>query len=262
MNHRPFQPLPSVPVPTASDNDIVLDFGKIFGILKRGWWLITGLGLAGALAAAVIVLNVEPTYRAYAQLLMGQANRPGGALGVLMQDLNLDDDAITGEIAVINSGLVLSKVSARLDLASRPEFNPALRPPEPEPSFLARLSNQAVDQLKGILGVTPPEIAEQEAGGTGAAIDEIETAARIGRASLGDQADYVDQLKRGLQIGRVGNSNLVNVRFELDGPSSCGSGSKCRGRRLPRRSARSKVPRPAPGDRGPGSPPERNAGTA
>lgn len=216
MNHRSFHPLPPPPGSASSEGDTVLDFGKIFQILRQGWWIIAGLGFTGALLAAVLVLQVEPTYSAKAQLLMGQNNRPGGTLGALMQDLNLDDDAITGEMAIINSGRVLSQVTRKLDLVSQPEFNAALRPPEPEPGLIARLSDQGVELLKSVIGVGPTAVDASGAEGdeTGELTpDVIETTARVGKESLGDQADYVDQLKRGLRVRRVGNSNLVDVQF-------------------------------------------------
>lgn len=214
MNKRSFQPLPPAAPAATPDGDIVLDFGRILAILRQGWWIIAGTGFAGALIGAIMVLRVEPTYSATAQLLMGQKSRAEGPLGALMQDLRLDDDAISGEIAIITSGRTLAKVSARLDLARRPEFNAALRPPEPEAPLPVRLADWGVDLLKRIIGAGQPPGATPETGGADVSGDPITSAARIGTESLGDQADYVGELMRGLSVRQVGNTNLVDVRFK------------------------------------------------
>lgn len=191
---------------------MVIDLGRIFGLLRRGWWIMAGTGFAGALIAAVLVLQVDPTYSAKAQLLMGRADRSDDVLGALIQDRNIDDDAIAGEIAIITSGRLLAKVTDRLDLATRPEFNAALRPPEPPPSLPVRLADEAVEVLKRFLGIAasqPPSTdAERQS-----SVDPISTAAQIGRQELGDQADFVDALSANLRVGQVGKTNLVDVRY-------------------------------------------------
>ncbi|MDO6587027.1 polysaccharide biosynthesis tyrosine autokinase [Salipiger sp. 1_MG-2023] len=189
----------------------MIDFGSIFRILKRGWWIISATSFAGALIAAIIVLEVEPTYAAKAQILMGQSNRADGVLGALIQDLKIDDDAIAGEIAIINSGRLLSKVSERLQLETRPEFNTALRPPEPDPSLLVQLADAAVEALKRVLGVAPPDMGDAEAGGE--TTDPVLLAARTGRELLGEEADFVGEMKTNLSVRQVGNTNLVDIQF-------------------------------------------------
>lgn len=213
MKNRSFQPLSISSEPPTADNDIVLDFTKIFGILRRGWWVFMGTGLIGAVIAALLVLQVEPTYSAKAQLLIGQNSRSEGGLGALLQDLNVDDDAIASEIAILTSGRILSKISARLNLASRSEFNIALRPPEPEASLPVRLADQAVDMLKQFIGVDPQDTMPNGPTDADLGLDPIAAEARIGRDALGAQAGFVDELRRGFRVSQVGNTNLVDVWF-------------------------------------------------
>lgn len=209
MNRAPSQHLLQ-DFSSASGDDTVIDFGRVLGILRRGWWIMAAAAFLGALVSAIFVLQIEPTFYGRAQLLMGQSDRSDSALSALIQDLNIDDDAIAGEIAIIKSGELLAKVAERLDLASRPEFNEALRPPQPPPSLPVRLADGAVDILKSLLGIAPPDNSE----GTGpASTDPISTAAKIGKDKLGAQADYVGKLSANLNVRQVGTTNLVDVQF-------------------------------------------------
>ncbi|MEM8848698.1 MAG: polysaccharide biosynthesis tyrosine autokinase [Pseudomonadota bacterium] len=192
--------------------DIVLDFGRIFSIIRRGWWLIGGLGFLGALIAAILVLQVTPIYQSGAQMLLGQKSRIDDTMGALFEDLRLDEAAISGEIAIITSGRILSAVTQELDLDGHPEFNADLRPPEPEPNIIVRAADGAVDILKVALGM---EISE-EAGGPpdfGSNPTPIQSAAMTGRTALGDQTDYVKQLRRDLRVSQVGRSNVLSIRY-------------------------------------------------
>ncbi|WP_138470273.1 polysaccharide biosynthesis tyrosine autokinase [Poseidonocella sp. HB161398] len=212
MNQRSFQPVPSAFLQAPADDGIVLDFGKIFSILRGGWWIIGAAGFTGALFAAVLVLRMEPTFSARAQLLMGTPNGTGNVFGTLVQDLNLDDDAIAGEIAIITSGRILNIVSQRLDLESRPEFNVELRPPEPEAPWLLEKLDQAAEGLKTVLsGGT--ELATGSGRDGSSSADPVDNAAYRGQDLLGDQVEFVSLLMRSLQVDQVGNTGLVNVSF-------------------------------------------------
>ncbi|MCK0168473.1 polysaccharide biosynthesis tyrosine autokinase [Jannaschia sp. S6380] len=215
-NRRSLGPTVAPVAEGGGSQDMVLDFGRILAIMRRGWWLIAGLGFLGAVIAAILVLQVTPTYQARAELLLGQKGRVDDAMGALFQDLRLDDAAISGEIAIITSGRVLSEVSDRLDLDTHAEFNPDLRPPEDGPGLLARMSDGAVDLLKGALGMST-----DDAGGAGPATagrSPVADAALTGKTALGDQASYVDQLRQGLKVRQVGRSNLVSVQYATTDP--------------------------------------------
>jgi len=200
---------------SAASQDFTIDFGQVVRIIRRGWWLPTILGFVGALVAAVLVLQVEPTFRANARLLMGNQTQNEGALGALLQDLALDDDRISGEIAIMHSARILRKVSERLDLAAVPDFNPALRPASGEPGPINRLSDGAVDLLKRVLGMSTDSVPGDPAEGQANAEsgDPVADAALAGRRALGTQADFVGGLRGRLRISQVGNSHLVDIAF-------------------------------------------------
>ncbi|CTQ32714.1 GumC family protein [Jannaschia rubra] len=196
--------------PETRSQDVVLDFGRILAIIRRSWWLIGGLGLAGAIVAAIAVLQVTPTYQSGAELLLGQKARLDDAMGALFQDLRLDDAAISGEVAIITSGRLLSEATERLDLQSHPEFNPDLRPPEDEPGLLSRIADGAVNLLKRAMGLGT---GDEPDGLTGPGGSPVRDAAMTGKTALGEQADYVDQLRQGLSVRQVGRSNLVSIHY-------------------------------------------------
>ncbi|MEM7641574.1 MAG: polysaccharide biosynthesis tyrosine autokinase [Pseudomonadota bacterium] len=194
-----------------ASQDLVLDFGRIFSIIRRGWWLIGGLGFTGALIAAILVLQVTPIYQSRAEMLLGQKSRIDDTMGALFEDLRLDEAAISGEIAIITSGRILSEVTQKLNLDSHPEFNEDLRPPEPEPNIITRAADGAVDMLKLALGMEIGDEAEPP--GLGSNPTPIQSAAMTGRTALGDQTDYVNQLRQGLAVRQVGRSNVLSIRY-------------------------------------------------
>lgn len=192
--------------------DITLDFGQIFGILKRGWWIIAGAGFIGTLIAVIMVLQVTPSYTSSAKLLLGQKSRIDDAMGAMFPDLRLDDAAVSGEIAILTSARMLSEVSRTLDLDSHPEFNPALSPPEEGPGYVEQATDWAVDLVKLALGMSNGD-APASGPAEGDEVSPVRNAAMTGKTLLGAEADYVDQLAGKLRVSQEGRSNLLVIRF-------------------------------------------------
>ena len=191
--------------------EVELDFGHIFGLIRRGWWIIAIGAFLGGLLAAVMVLRVPPTYVARAQILLGQQSLADDTLGQLFEGLALDNADIAGEIAIINSGRLLAQVSERLDLENNPVFNEALRPPEPPPPLPVQWFDQSIDWLRGLVGGgDEPQVAVATDTENN---DPIANAAVVGRNQLGDEVDYVKALASGLNVYQVGNTNLVDIGF-------------------------------------------------
>ncbi|MCL6285642.1 polysaccharide biosynthesis tyrosine autokinase [Ruegeria sp. 2012CJ41-6] len=214
MNRHALDPGPLRPWETSgSSTDIQLDFARVLQIIRKGWWIIALGAFLGALFAAVMVLRATPTFTATAQIMLGQENRADVTLGNLFQELNLDNADIAGEIAIITSGQILKDVSEQLDLVSRPEFNPALKEPQPEPSLAARLSGLVKDKIKAVLGGDTSASGDQ--GGTDSApsTDPVVRAAAAVREQFGEQADYVGALAAGLRVRQVGSTYLVDVSY-------------------------------------------------
>lgn len=194
--------------------EVTLDFGRMFEIVRRGWWIIAGCGFIAAVVSALFVLQVTPQYTARAQVLLSAPNNSTTAIENLFPELTLSSEAVAGEIAVMRSSRQLRSVSEALNLVNEPEFNPALRPPEEEPGFLTRLIDGAIEQVKVILGGGPEEpivLTEQElAQREESAITRV---SRLEQEELGDQNTFVRNLSSNLSIRRVGSSYLVDVMY-------------------------------------------------
>lgn len=193
--------------------DYNLDLGRVVQIIRKGWWIVAAGAFLGAVVAVWIVLRMEPTYSASAQVLLGVDNRADDGLGNIFQQLNLDSSDIAGEIAIMGSSPVLRKASERLRLIEHPEFNSELAEPAPEPGAIGAALGRLEELVKSLLGsgadapaaAGPIEPAED---------DQIGQAALKGRSELGTQAEAVGTLKAGLRITQVGNSNLVEIRYK------------------------------------------------
>ena len=192
--------------------DLVLDFGQILGILKRGWWVIAGAGAIGTVLAIVLALQVTPSYTASARLLLGQKSQVDDAMGALFPDIQLDSEAISGEIAILTSARLLAQVSESLDLDSHPEFNPALAGEEDGPGPVEQLTDWAMSMVRLALGMSPPEAPPAEAPDDGQE-SPVSSAAMTGKKLLGTQADYAGMLGSNLRVTQEGRSNLLVIRY-------------------------------------------------
>lgn len=191
--------------------DLVLDFGQIFGILKRGWWVIAGAGFIGTLIAVILVLQVTPSYVSSARLLLGQKSQVDDAMGAMFPDIRLDAAAVSGEIAILTSARLMAQVSQTLDLDSHPEFNPALTPAEDGPGLVEQATDWAVRMVKIALGMNP-DAAPADAPQDGQ-VSPVRDAAMTGKRLLGTQANYAGVLASNLRISQEGRSNLLVIRY-------------------------------------------------
>ncbi len=203
MNRRVFEPTPLRPNPE-------LDFVRLARIIRNGWLVIAAAAFLGALVAAFVVLREIPTYTATAQIMLGQKNRADDTLGNLFQEFSLDNADIAGEIAIIQSGRILTDVSERLELGNNPQFNPALREPE-TPSLISRITESVKNGIKAALSggtaASDPGTASRDDA------NPVVQAAAAGRAQFGAEADYVGTLGAGLKVSQVGNTYLLNISY-------------------------------------------------
>ena len=192
--------------------DIALDFGRMAEIVRNGWWVIASCAFVAGLLAAIIVLQITPKYTGRAQLLLSQPNNASSAIENLFPELTLSKEAVAGEIAVMTASPQLRQVSEALNLSAEAEFNPALLPEEPDPSFIVTTYQSLEDWLKSILGGDPDaeEIVVVEDIDLDRPIAQI---ARLEKAQLGDQEEFVLKLARNLSVNRVGSSFLVDIAY-------------------------------------------------
>ena len=167
--------------------DIVLDFGRIFEIIRNGWWIIAICGFLAALVASIAVLQMTPKFQARAQILLSTPNNSTTAIENLFPELTLSKEAVAGEIAVMTTSRQLRMVSEELNLSAEPEFNPALLPVE-EPGFVATLVENTTDQIKVMLGGDLEPVSPISEETDESAISRI---ARLERDTRGDQDVFI-----------------------------------------------------------------------
>ncbi|MEY8800920.1 GumC family protein [Leisingera sp. XS_AS12] len=212
MNRRITSPAALRPGGMAGDPEFTV--AQLLSILRRGWWIIVMGAFLGTLAAAALVLRATPVFTAKAQIMLGQQNRADDTLGNLFQEFNMDNADIFGEIAIITSGKILTKVSEDLELGGHPLFNPELRGTTPQPPW-QQAAEQAEEWVKNLLGGT-------DSGSTAPATEgkptPISRAAAAGQEQYGTQADFIGTLARNLSVVQVGNSYLVDISFTSSDP--------------------------------------------
>src|SRR5579883_191382 len=107
-----------------------IDLPKLWrAVARRKWWIIVPTALAFLASLAVIVL-VHPRYTGVAKVLLENQEsyftRPDKA--ALEQTPAPDPEAVQSQAEAIMSTALARKAIVKLDLANRPEFNPAAAP--------------------------------------------------------------------------------------------------------------------------------------
>ncbi len=135
---------------TASDVDV--DLGRLFSSLARNWLRILTAALAITALAFVLAWTATPHYNAETRILIETREsvftRPEGS-GENERPI-LDEEGVTSQVEVISSTDILKQVAKELDLASLPEFDPALKM-----SLVGRL--MVIAGLKSDPAEVPPE---------------------------------------------------------------------------------------------------------
>lgn len=133
------------------------DLSQILLTVWRHKWLVVGVTTVITVLSYLYIGSLTPRYTAEATLLLDTRSANVG-IDPVVSDLRPDDSVIRSEVDVLRSRWLARRVVENLDLASDPEFNPALRPPEP--SLVERLS--VVDWL-------PQPLRDRLAGAQGGA---------------------------------------------------------------------------------------------
>lgn len=119
------------PVPSSSSNDEgVIDFQKIFGVLWRGKILIAFIASLFVLAGGYYAFFMTtPMFKSSAVVMLN--NREEQVLGLesVIGGLTSDTSVVNTEVEVLRSRSLLGKVVRDLELTTDPEFNGALRTP-------------------------------------------------------------------------------------------------------------------------------------
>ncbi|RMD88923.1 MAG: hypothetical protein D6811_13145 [Alphaproteobacteria bacterium] len=139
-----------------SAQDLV-DFRRIFRTLRRGWLMLTICSLlAAAAAGAWAFMFATPLYRATATLITApDTMAPTAGLTSIVPGLGGDSVAVNTEVEILQSRMLMRRLTREMQLTADAEFNPALWPVSP----LERLLSRAAAQL-GLTLPAPPASEE------------------------------------------------------------------------------------------------------
>jgi polysaccharide biosynthesis transport protein len=123
----PASALTNVGGPSPSDG---LEVRQILLTLWRRKFLVLGVTTVITALSYLYIGSLIPRYTAEVTLLLDTRNANVG-IDPVVSDLRPDETVIRSEVDVLRSRWLARRVVQKLNLATDPEFNPALRPPEP-----------------------------------------------------------------------------------------------------------------------------------
>ena len=175
-----------------------LDLGRIFNALWGRKWIILGLSLAIAVAAALWVGAEAPVYEAKATLLIEQ----GEASVISIQDVYNQGyrgwEYMQTQFELLRSRSLAERVVRKLDLINMERFRP--QPPAPKPWYhfdLSSLKPAGFNPTPEQPWVMPSEDAQIRA--------------------------LTDMIASGIQVLQIGDSNLVSLTFRSNDPQFAAS---------------------------------------
>ena len=107
-----------------SINPNTIEIGVLFAGLRRNKWLIL-LGILLSAGVALVALKyAQPSYDAYAEVLLETRQERVTGIENVISGLSVDNSVVAGEIAVLRSNLLIGRVVDKLNLIEHPDFDP------------------------------------------------------------------------------------------------------------------------------------------
>ena len=186
------------------------DIREILGRLGRRKWTIVGTTALLMLAAALVVLQLTPRYRAETQIMIEPRQQRVVDVEEVLSGLNGERETIESERRVIASRTLAEKAIARLGLGRDAEFNPALREAHP----LLRM-------LKPLVGAPPDGTA---LGQVSAIWRDLAGSGRTGQPQTpeeifeNERARVIDSFLDNLEVLPDGRSRVITIAFTAERP--------------------------------------------
>ena len=228
MNFDPRRPgaharadFPALGEDAAQPQQLSLDLGEIFQIVRRRLPLIVACVVLSVAAAGLLLSTMTPKYTATAQIMLESPSNVDRSIEDLVVGLSADTTAIEGELALMLSRRLLARVGERLGLIGDPEFNPQLREPAPVNQMIGG-AKRFVKRLVlgdggGAAGAASPA-AGAGAGGDEQALLALDAAAGAEQEVLGEYAGVANALRSSVRATQPGRSQLVDLRVTSADP--------------------------------------------
>ncbi|RDC75419.1 hypothetical protein DLJ49_01340 [Rhodovulum sp. 12E13] len=99
---------------SAGDDADAVDLRALARAVWRGRWLVGGAMAGLGLAAYLVVAQVRPTYEATAKVMLDPRNAQIVTGEEVVQDLELSEQVVNGEAAVLSSNVLIERVVAEI----------------------------------------------------------------------------------------------------------------------------------------------------
>lgn len=179
-----------------------IELGALIGALRRSKWLIVlCIALSGAIAMLALQ-SVRPSYFSYVEVLLNTRQERVVGIEQVVSDLNVTNSVVAGEIAVLQSNVLLGRVVDDLGLMTHPDFDPYLVAP---PTWLGRTADRTLAQI-GLGDATPEPMPETQS-------DPAE-----GLSERDARNIVIWQVRRNLSAYQSGISYVINISMKADDP--------------------------------------------
>lgn len=179
----------------------IIDARAVFSALWRRKWTVLLTAAATTLAAVVYVVSATPVFTAQAQVMLNTRQQNVADVDAVLSALSLTDTALESELEIIQSSQLLQRVIGKLRLDEDPEFNAALRPPDPLREALDWRAYAPLDLLRayGLAPADPP------------VPDPVLEARR-------EEIAVVNALRDSLSVSQEGFSSVFGIRVRSASP--------------------------------------------
>ncbi|WP_246152143.1 GumC family protein [Roseospira navarrensis] len=181
--------------------DDALDLMAILRMLWRRRAIILGTIVVFMVLATLMLVQVSPRYTATALLTLEARQESVIDIEAVMSGLSPDASVINTELDVLQSGRLLGKLVDARNLTDDPEFNSALRPPNPIVQYLDPRTYIPPEWLTA-LGLSPE---------AGPVLSEAEQRAR-------QRNRVIDAVGAALSVSNPDRSYTIRVSFETGSP--------------------------------------------
>jgi polysaccharide biosynthesis transport protein len=179
------------------------DLSQILLTVWRHKFLILGIMTVITALSHIYIGRLTPRYTAEATLLLDTRSANVG-IDPVVSDLRPDANVIRSEVDVLRSRWLAHRVVQDLDLARDPEFNPALRPPEP-----------GLTQRLGTIGWLPQPLRDRLAGAHDGG--QVKTSPPQA-SSVTPLSTVINILLSKLAVLNDGRSYTVTLYYESENP--------------------------------------------
>lgn len=182
-----------------------LELTELFRALRRRKWMILGCILVSGLIAMAVLKNARPQYFSTVEVLLNTREERVVGVEQVISALDVSNSIVAGEIAVVQSNLLLGQVVDELDLMHHPEFAPEAIA---SPGMLSRMGDRVAAVLSAI-------------GLRAAAPEPMPDTPESGRMSEEDARNLVIwKVRRNLTVFQSGISYVITISMRAEDPKA------------------------------------------